>query len=74
MPDEATAVAFWNRLLDNGIYVNLAVPPGTPKGVCLMRCSVSSAHSPEQIDKAIDAFVKTRAEVFKAEDLAAAGA
>ncbi|MBB3066573.1 serine palmitoyltransferase [Limibacillus halophilus] len=71
MPDEATAVAFWNRLLENGIYVNLAVPPGTPKGVCLMRCSVSSAHEARQIDDAIDAFVRTRSEVFSDEEVAA---
>ena len=27
-----------------------AVPPGTPHGECLLRCSVSAAHTPEQID------------------------
>ncbi len=49
LPDEKMAVLAWNQLLKLGVYVNLAVPPGTPGGVCLLRCSVSSAHKPEQI-------------------------
>jgi 7-keto-8-aminopelargonate synthetase-like enzyme len=49
LPDERTAVLAWNRLLELGVYANLAVPPGTPGGACLLRCSVSSAHRPEQI-------------------------
>jgi 8-amino-7-oxononanoate synthase len=50
MPDEATTVVFWNRLIEHGVYVNLAVPPGTPNQLCLLRCSVSAAHTPEQIE------------------------
>jgi 8-amino-7-oxononanoate synthase len=49
LPDELTAVWAWNRLLELGVYVNLALPPGTPDGICLLRCSVSSAHTPEQM-------------------------
>jgi 8-amino-7-oxononanoate synthase len=51
LKDEATAVWVWNRLLQNGVYVNLALPPGTPNGACLLRCSLSAAHSDEQIDE-----------------------
>jgi 8-amino-7-oxononanoate synthase len=51
MKDEATAVWVWNRLLQNGVYVNLALPPGTPNGACLLRCSLSAAHSDEQIEE-----------------------
>ncbi len=50
MPDEQTAVAMWNGLLENGVYVNLALPPGTPDNSCLLRCSVSAALRPEQVD------------------------
>jgi 8-amino-7-oxononanoate synthase len=49
MKDEETAIFAWNRLLENGVYVNLALPPGTPNGACLLRASVSAAHTPEQI-------------------------
>lgn len=54
--DEPTAIAFWNKLLDAGVYVNIALPPGTPNGVCLLRCSVSAGHSFDDIDKIIDLF------------------
>ncbi len=51
LKDEATAVWVWNQLLEHGVYVNLALPPGTPNGACLLRCSVSAAHTDEQIDE-----------------------
>ncbi len=51
LKDEATAVWVWNRLLEGGIYVNLALPPGTPNGACLLRCSLSAAHTDEQIEE-----------------------
>jgi 8-amino-7-oxononanoate synthase len=51
LPDERSAVFAWNRLLEHGIYVNLALPPGTPNGVCLLRCCVSAAHTAPQIEE-----------------------
>jgi 8-amino-7-oxononanoate synthase len=53
MPDRETAMQFWNRLLDEGIYVNLALPPATPASLSLLRSSISSAHTEAQIDRAI---------------------
>ncbi|MFT8244681.1 serine palmitoyltransferase [Roseomonas sp. BN140053] len=49
------AVAAWNALLARGVYVNLALPPATPRGEALLRLSVSAAHTPEQIARAVDA-------------------
>jgi 8-amino-7-oxononanoate synthase len=57
-PDEASTVAMWNALLDAGVYVNIAVPPGTPNRLCLLRCSVSAAHTTEEIDRILDLFGK----------------
>ena len=53
MPDKETAVLFWNRLVDEGLYVNLALPPATPRSLSLIRSSVSSAHTEEQIERAL---------------------
>lgn len=53
MPDRETAVRFWNRLVDEGLYVNLALPPATPGSLSLIRSSVSSAHTEAQIDRAV---------------------
>ncbi len=63
LADEGSAVAAWNRLLESGIYVNLALPPGTPGGLCLLRCSVSAAHTPAQIDEACARFARVAEEL-----------
>ena len=66
LPDEATAVRAWNRLLEQGVYVNLAVPPGTPNNACLLRCSVSAAHTPAQIDEVLRRFGTVARELAEA--------
>ena len=48
----------WNLLFKAGVYVNLAIPPGTPNSTSLLRCSASTAHTPEQIDSIAHAFAK----------------
>ena len=63
LPDERSAVFAWNRLLEQGVYVNLALPPGTPSGVCLLRCSVSAAHTTVQIEEICRRFAKVAAEL-----------
>jgi 8-amino-7-oxononanoate synthase len=55
-PDETSTIIMWNALLDAGVYVNFAVPPGTPGKTCLLRCSVSAAHSEADIDRIIALF------------------
>lgn len=48
--DPQTAVAIWLDLLRAGVYVNLALPPATPAGTALLRCSVCAAHTREQLE------------------------
>lgn len=54
--DEVSTITMWNALLEAGVYVNIALPPGTPNKLCLLRCSVSAAHSFDDIDKIIGLF------------------
>ena len=56
--DEISTIQMWNAILQAGVYVNIALPPGTPNRLCLLRCSVSAAHSFDDIDKIIDVFGK----------------
>lgn len=56
VPNKELALGMWQQLLENGIYVNLMIPPATPNGECLLRCSVSAAHTHNQIEKIISAF------------------
>jgi 8-amino-7-oxononanoate synthase len=53
-PEEG--LAFWRALLEQGIYVNLILPPAAPNAGCLLRCSVGAAHTPEQIERIAGAF------------------
>lgn len=55
--DQNTAIAYWQNMMREGVYVNLAVPPATPNGLNLMRCSLSAAHSFEQIDFMLEKFI-----------------
>ena len=57
MPDKEIAVRFWNRLIDRGVYANLALPPATPASLSLIRCSISAAHTEAQIDRALSIMV-----------------
>lgn len=57
MPSVEVALAFWNALLEAGVYLNLALPPATPDNAPLLRSSVSAAHSPAQIDQALEAII-----------------
>lgn len=74
MKDEQTAIYAWNRLLESGVYVNLALPPGTPTGTCLLRCSVSAAHTADQIDRIGERFSAVAAELIARESATGATA
>ena len=58
--DKAEAFALWSGLLEHGVYVKLVLPPATPDSNCLLRSSVSAAHTPEQMDKICEAFTTVR--------------
>jgi 8-amino-7-oxononanoate synthase len=45
------AAKAWHGLLSRGVYVNLALPPATPSGTALLRCSVCAAHSSQQLNE-----------------------
>lgn len=57
-PDEPSTLAMWHALLQSGVYVNLALPPGTPNKLCLLRCSVSAAHTDAEISRIIELFAE----------------
>jgi 8-amino-7-oxononanoate synthase len=63
LADPEVAAMAWNKLLDRGIYVNLALPPATPERQSLLRTSVSAVHSSAQIDHAIRTIVAVGTEM-----------
>ncbi len=54
---------FAAKLLDEGIYVIGFFYPVVPKGEARIRVQLSAAHSKEQLDRAIDAFIKVGKEL-----------
>jgi 8-amino-7-oxononanoate synthase len=50
------AFAGWTGLIERGVYVNLVLPPASPDGSSLLRCSISAGHTPEQIEQIGEAF------------------
>ena len=56
MENREQAFAAWNFLMENGVYVNLAIPPGTPNATSILRLSVSAAHVSEDLDIVINAY------------------
>jgi glycine C-acetyltransferase len=56
--DEITALKMSDMLLKEGIYVIGFVYPVVPKGKARIRVQLSAAHSKEDINKAVKAFVK----------------
>jgi 8-amino-7-oxononanoate synthase len=54
--DRQSALANWNKLLQAGVYVNMMLPPATPAGASFLRCSISAAHTPDQITTIIKKF------------------
>lgn len=56
VPSREEGARIWNALLAEGVYVNLVLPPAAPEGEALLRCSMSAAHSFEQIDTIVAAF------------------
>lgn len=46
----------WNALIEEGVYTNPVVPPGTPPGGGLLRTSYTATHRKEHLDRALRAF------------------
>jgi 7-keto-8-aminopelargonate synthetase-like enzyme len=61
--DEDRTIALWQRLLSEGLYVNVIVPPGCPVDACVLRASCSAAHTSEQLTRALDILGRVGAEM-----------
>ncbi len=50
------ALQMWKMLYDEGIFVNVFVPPGVPEGRQMMRTSYMATHEEHHLEKIIDTF------------------
>ena len=51
-----TAFKMWQRLGEEGVFINPVIPPAVPPNSCLIRTSFMATHSREQLDFALDKF------------------
>jgi glycine C-acetyltransferase len=56
--DTAKALAMGKALFEEGIYVSGFGYPVVPHGQARLRCQVSAAHEPADLDRAVEAFRK----------------
>jgi glycine C-acetyltransferase len=61
--DAPLSQQFAARLLDEGIYVTGFYYPVVPKGGARIRVQVSAAHTPDELDRCVEAFVKVGREL-----------
>ncbi|HET9411019.1 MAG TPA: aminotransferase class I/II-fold pyridoxal phosphate-dependent enzyme, partial [Candidatus Dormibacteraeota bacterium] len=61
--DAARASRMAEVMLEKGVYVIGFSFPVVPQGKARIRCQVSAAHSEDDLERAVRAFVETRAEL-----------
>lgn len=61
--DAALAQKFAARMLEEGIYVIGFSFPVVPRGQARIRTQMSAGHTPEQMDRCVDAFIKVGREL-----------
>lgn len=54
--EDATAFRMVRRLQDAGVFVNCVVSPAVPRGRAMIRTSLMATHTPEQLDRGLEAF------------------
>jgi 8-amino-7-oxononanoate synthase len=60
LEDAQHTLRLWRALLEQGYYVNMMIPPAAPRGLSLLRLSLSAAHQAQQIDALLAAFAALR--------------
>lgn len=56
--DNKKAFGLWKGLFDDGIFVNVFIPPATPPNKSMMRNSFMATHEPEHLEKVVECYTK----------------
>ena len=63
IPHHSMAIHMSKKLLEKGIFAIGFFYPVVPQGKARIRTQISAAHTFEDLDKAIDAFATTKAQL-----------
>lgn len=64
--DAARTLRMWRALLDEGVYVNVVLPPACANNAARLRMSCTAAHEDDDIDRALAAFDRASGRVKEA--------
>ena len=53
------AFQVWESMLDQSVYVNLVLPPASPRKLPVIRISVCADHSDHEISRIVEALVRS---------------
>jgi len=56
--DNKKAFGLWKGLFDEGVFVNVFIPPATPPNKSMMRNSFMATHKPEHLEKVVESYRK----------------
>ena len=56
--NDLIALKLWRELYNDGVFVNVFIPPGVPEGRQMMRTSFMATHEDKHLDFVIDCFKK----------------
>jgi 8-amino-7-oxononanoate synthase len=56
--DNKQAFGLWKGLFDDGIFVNVFIPPATPPNKSMMRNSFMATHKQDHLDKVVESYTK----------------
>lgn len=58
-----TALVFWRKLYDQGVFVNAFIPPGVPPNMSMMRTSYMATHEDEHLERILEVFASVGKEL-----------
>ncbi|MGQ9820050.1 MAG: aminotransferase class I/II-fold pyridoxal phosphate-dependent enzyme [Candidatus Kapaibacteriales bacterium] len=61
--DVEKSFIFWRKLFDNGVFVNVFIPPGVPPNMSMMRTSYMATHEDIHLEKILEIFAKVGKEL-----------
>lgn len=61
--DVEKSFIFWRKLFDNGVFVNVFIPPGVPPNMSMMRTSYMASHEDIHLEKILEIFAKVGKEL-----------
>jgi 8-amino-7-oxononanoate synthase len=56
--DQEKAFGLWKGLFDDGIFVNVFIPPATPPNKSMMRNSFMATHDSNHLEKVVESYTK----------------